>query len=115
MPSLLVGDLDATLEFYRRLGFRVSGVDPDRAAPSWAEVTRDGVVIQFYTDPPVGTPTAPTMSGTLYLETDDVAALAAELGNSVAFAWGPEIMDYGMHEFGIRDPDGYLIAFTQPA
>jgi hypothetical protein len=24
-------------------------------------------------------------------------------------------MDYGMREFGIRDPNGYYLAFTEPA
>jgi len=28
---------------------------------------------------------------------------------------GPEAMDYGMLEFAVQDPDGYFIAFTQPA
>jgi len=25
--------------------------------------------------------------------------------------WGPEDTDYGMHEFAIRDPDGYTLIF----
>jgi hypothetical protein len=31
------------------------------------------------------------------------------------FAWGPEVMEYGMREFGVRDPNGYFLAFTEPA
>ena len=45
---------------------------------------------------------------------DDVRALAEQLAGDVVFAWGPEVMDYGMFEFGVRDPDGYLLSFTEP-
>lgn len=31
------------------------------------------------------------------------------------FALGPEVMDYGMREFAIQDPNGYYLAFTEPA
>jgi hypothetical protein len=41
--------------------------------------------------------------------------LAEELHGKVAFAWGPEVMDYGMREFAVQDPNGYYLAFTEPA
>jgi hypothetical protein len=28
--------------------------------------------------------------------------------------WGPEIYEYGMHEFAIKDCNGYTISFGQP-
>ncbi len=46
---------------------------------------------------------------------DMAAALALELRGKVDFAWGPETMDDGVHEFGVQDPNGYFIAFTEPA
>lgn len=115
VPSLLVRDLEATLTFYGRLGFALTGVFPDEDAPIWAEVTRDGIALQFYTDPPKGTPTEPVLSGVLYLYPSDVRALADEFKEIVPFAWGPEVMEYGMREFAIQDPDGYYLAFTEPA
>ena len=51
VPSLLVSDLEATLAFYNHLGFARTGVFPDEDAPIWAEVTRGGIVLQFYTEP----------------------------------------------------------------
>jgi hypothetical protein len=56
---------------------------------------------RLHFDSPLSAPTA-------------VAALAEELRGRVEFAWGPEVMDYGMYEFGIQDPDGYYLAFTEP-
>lgn len=114
VPSLLVRDLEATFAFYERLGFSRTGVWPDEDAPIWGEVARDGIVLQFYTDPPTGTPAEPVFSGVLYLHPSDVRALADEFRNITPFAWGPEVMEYGMREFAIQDPDGYYLAFTEP-
>ena len=41
--------------------------------------------------------------------------LDEEFRGKVDFAWGPEVMDYGMREFAVQDPNGYFIAFAEPA
>lgn len=115
VPALLVKDMTETLAFYRRLGFELSGRHPGQGSPTWSEVARDGVLLQFHTEPPCGTPLEPVCSGTLYFYPDGVDALADELRGKVEFAWGPEVMEYGMKEFGVRDPNGYYLAFTEPA
>ncbi len=115
VPSLLVRDMSATIAFYTRLGFRLTGCHPDAARPAWAEVRRDDVTLQFHTEAPVGTPASPALSGTIYFFPQSVEALAEEWRGTVEFAWGPEVMDYGLREFGIRDPDGYHLAFAEPA
>ncbi len=115
VPALLVRDMAETLAFYRKLGFEVVGCHPDEKDPTWAEVARDGVALQFHTEPPHGTPAAPICSGTFYFFPESVGALADELSGAVAFAWGPEVMEYGMREFGVQDPNGYYLAFTEPA
>ncbi|AVP98956.1 bleomycin resistance family protein [Ahniella affigens] len=111
-PALLVRDLSATLDFYQTLGFVVTGAYPDAAAPTWAEVTRDGLWLQFHTEPPRGTPPTPMFSGTLYFYSSDVAALADAWRGQVMFAWGPEQMPYGAFEFGLQDPNGYFLGFS---
>ncbi len=115
VPALLVNSLPETLAFYRKLGFEVSGYHPDRQNATCAEVGRDGVSLQVHTEPSRGTPQQPVCSGTFYLYPNDVGAIAEELRGMVEFAWGPEVMDYGMNEFGVRDPNGYYLAFTEPA
>ena len=115
IPALLTSDMSNTLAFFRRLGFEVTGAAPDEASATWAEITRDGIVIQFHTEPPVGTAPIPIMSGTLYVFPDSVAALAEEFREHVEFAWEPEVMPYGLFEFGIQDPNGYYFAFAEPA
>jgi len=115
VPALLVNDMAETLAFYRRLGFELSACHPDPQHATWAEVSRDGVAIQFHTEAPGGTPPTPICSGTFYFYPEDVVILAEELRGIVEFAWGPEVMDYGMREFGVLDPNGYYLALTEPA
>lgn len=114
VPSLLARDLIETIDFYGALGFELSGKHPE-TTPTWVELCRDGLRLQFHSEPPRGTPGAPVFSGTLYAYPGDVEALAQEWRGRVEFAWGPEVMDYGMREFAIRDPNGYFLAFTEPA
>lgn len=113
VPSLLVRDLSASISFYSTLGFEPTGWYPDRESATWAEITCGALVIQLYTQPPRGTPVEPTLSGTFYLFPPSVKQLAEQLEGVVPFEWGPEAMDYGMLEFAVRDPDGYLIAFSE--
>ena len=40
-------DVARTIEWYRRVGFEVRDVFPDSGEPTWCEVARDGVVLQF--------------------------------------------------------------------
>jgi catechol 2,3-dioxygenase-like lactoylglutathione lyase family enzyme len=109
--SLLSHDLDATLAFYERIGFCLSG---GAASSGWIELSWNSAVIQFYNDPPVGISVTPSMSGTIYVHVDEVDTLAAALAD-ISVEWGPQTMDYGMREVAVRDPNGYLLAFAAPA
>jgi hypothetical protein len=111
VPSLLSSHLDVTERFYTGLGFVRSG---GSVHIGWLELRRNDFILQFYANPPVGTPSAPIMSGTIYCHLEGIDQLASDWSGTVAFEWGPETMDYGMREFGIRDPDGYFIAFATP-
>lgn len=113
--SLLVRNIDETLAFYRELGFEVTGCDGAETSSTWAEVKRGEITLQFYSEPPHGTPSTPVCSGTFYIFTNELDSFALKLQGKVKFEWGPEVMDYGMKEFAIQDPNGYLIAFSERA
>ena len=66
VPALLVKDMDETLAIYRNLGFEVTGSDSEEKTIGWAEVARDGVTLQFHSDPSCGTPSNPVCTGTFY-------------------------------------------------
>ena len=112
-PRLPVADLGRTIAFYtRRLGFELSVVWPE-AHPTFAILERDAVSLGFFTpDALRGHVTIGTAD--LYLGTDDVRALHAALQGEVSIEWGPEVFFYGRREFAVRDPDGYLLIFTEP-
>jgi uncharacterized glyoxalase superfamily protein PhnB len=55
----------------------------------------------------------PGFTGTLYVHMTGVQALFERIKNSVEVVWPLETMDYGQTEFGIRDCDGYTLAFAE--
>lgn len=111
-PRLPVTDLRATVAFYRdRLGFHPDVVWPEEE-PTFAILDRDGISVGFFA---VDEARGQSIGyAELYIEVSDAAALHAALIPEVEVEWGPEVYAYGRREFAIRDPDGYLIAFTEP-
>ena len=105
-PMLQSGDLARTEAWYvRTLGFRVVGRDAD-----WLRVERDGVALMFMRNAHLG---APQATATQYVVVEDVRELWESVRDRVTAEWGPEEMPYGMLEFAVRDPDGYLLSFGE--
>ena len=116
LPCLLVSDMRRSLSFYTQvLGFTQTGYYPIESDPIRTEVRRDGVALILYTDAFRGSDGQPRLSGALYVFPADVEQLANELRGKVPFLWGPEVTDYDMREFAIRDPDGYMLVFAERA
>jgi uncharacterized glyoxalase superfamily protein PhnB len=55
----------------------------------------------------------PMFTGTLYFNVDRVNGLFERIKDRVEIVWPLEEQEYGTREFGIRDPDGYLLAFAE--
>jgi hypothetical protein len=107
-------DVARTIEWYRRVGFEVRGFFPDSGEPTWCEVSRDGVVLQFLGgETPWAEP--PTFTGTFYFRPESVEALYEEIKDHTPPAWGPEVREWGARELGLQDPNGYFLTFTEPA
>lgn len=107
-------DVTRTIEWYRRMGFEIRGVFPESGEPTWCEVSRDGVILQFLGgDTPW--PGAPSFTGTLYFRPESVGALYEQIKDHTTPAWGPEVREWGTRELGVQDPDGYFLTFTEPA
>ncbi len=107
-------DVPGTIEWYRGIGFHLRGVFPEEGKPTWCELSRDGVVLQFLGGE-TPWPDAPGFTGTLYFYPPSVDALYEEIKDDTPPAWGPEDRDWGARELGLRDPNGYLLTFTQDA
>jgi uncharacterized glyoxalase superfamily protein PhnB len=52
-------------------------------------------------------------SGTIYLQLADVASYFAAVKDRALIAWPLQDMLYGSQEFGVRDCNGYHLAFAQ--
>lgn len=114
LPCLLVADMRKTLDFYTHvLGFYQTGYYPIESEPIRTEVRRDDVAIIFYTESIHGLGEMTNQSGLLYIFPESVDRLATELRGKVPFLWGPEDTEFGIREFAIRDPDGYVLAFAE--
>ena len=111
----LVGNIEPTMEWYKRLGFR-----SEYYPPGFAILRRDDIEIFLQQHPGY---VAPDDSGrrerqawNLYIVTDDVKALyeeyAALPGVKIARQLCPQ--DYGMIEFDVLDLNGHRLVFAQP-
>jgi catechol 2,3-dioxygenase-like lactoylglutathione lyase family enzyme len=104
-PRIPVADLQ------RRdaLGFRVPALWP-RADPTFALIERDEVAVGLV----VGETPQIERGPELCVRVTDAEAVHDALRDSLTIEWGPEVYSYGCREFAVRDPDGYLVIFTEP-
>jgi uncharacterized glyoxalase superfamily protein PhnB len=111
-------DLQVTIDFYTQmLEFSLDGTwgpEPD-GPPTWCSLDYGPAGLMFvhgYMNDPDG----PKLTGTLYFYADDVDALHAALVERGAKPRrAPTDREYGMRDFELVDPNGYLLTFGQPA
>ena len=121
-PNLLVNDVARSRDFYIDvLGFEPGMTVPDAAPYVFASVTSGSVEV-FFNDRTVAVQEYPLLSGrpvgasgTMFIEVEGVDALYAQLQGRVNVVMPIFTQPYGMREFAITDPDGYLITFAERA
>ncbi len=130
-------DVAKSVAFYRdQLGFRVEASWPDEKNPMWANVLMDGQSIMFGSamppeameggacgewDPATKavmierakdwTKNKPGVGMMVYLRVKDVDAYHAGLKKKGLNATPPMSQFYGIRDFCVSDPDGYLLVF----
>ncbi|HEX6591115.1 MAG TPA: VOC family protein [Moraxellaceae bacterium] len=107
VPLLRCNSLNDTRDFYRAL----PGFSAEATAEGTLTVAGLGARLVFTAQDLWQSP--PVFSGTFYFTVDDIDSLFAQLGSSVTVSWPPQDMGYGSREFGIRDCNGYTLAFQQ--
>jgi lactoylglutathione lyase len=120
-PNLLVASVERSLAFYvDTLGFTRGMTVPETSPFAFASVIGGPVEI-FLNDALGAVKEYPRFAGkplgctgTLFIEVEGVDALHARLKGSVPIVMPIETKFYGMREFAIADPDGYVITFAQP-
>jgi uncharacterized glyoxalase superfamily protein PhnB len=118
-PMLDVPDMPGTVAFWTgTLGFKViAQIDDDAGRPLWAQVERDGIRIMFtthYHDDEDEPPHDAELTGSIYIDVDDVDGLAREMEGKVDLIYGPDDQPHGMREMAIHDNSGYVVMFGQP-
>ncbi len=125
-PNLVVADVERSLAFYRDvLGFSLVTTVPEAAPFAFAWMQRDAVSVflnsveSVRSEHPemVARPLGGTATLFITLEAertaDGVDAMFASIGSRARIVMQPKDQFYGMREFGIEDPDGYVIFFAQ--
>jgi catechol 2,3-dioxygenase-like lactoylglutathione lyase family enzyme len=120
--NLTVGDMAKTVDFYRGLlGFEVTMNIPEEPPYAWCNMKNGGVEIMFQTkasiveEYPDLEDVALGGSFSLFIEVKDINTLYSNVKGKVGFFKDMNKTFYGMWEFAVKDPDGYLLIFAQPA
>ena len=114
MPVLRVTDLSRSIDWYTGvLGFELCWRAPNDGGGENCMLQAGDSNLMLSTGSHLGD--RPAFTGTLYFRTEGVRELFGNVQNRADIVWPLETMDYGTLEFGIRDPDGYTLAFAEDA
>jgi uncharacterized glyoxalase superfamily protein PhnB len=117
-PNIFVQDINATIAFYKQLGFNLTTKVPDEGDIIWAMMINGGVTFMFQTFHSVGDelPVVSRQNGgslLLYIQTNEIRAFFNQIKDKVKVVKGLEKTFYGATEFSIEDNNGYLLTFAE--
>jgi hypothetical protein len=111
VPMIHVPDVRATAEWYRDIGFTVTGTHEDDGEMTWASLSLGTTEIMLDTG---GRPSAEHRREVdLYVTTGAVADVYERLKDRVEVVEDLHDTEYGMREFIIRDVNRFWITFGQ--
>ena len=111
----LVGNVEPTMAWYKRLGF-----EPEYYPPGFAILRRDEIEIFLQQQPGYMAPDDPGRrerhAWNVYIMTDNVKALYREYSAlpGLKISRHLSLQDYGMMEFDVMDLNGHRLVFAQP-
>jgi uncharacterized glyoxalase superfamily protein PhnB len=112
MPVLKVADLPRAIAFYTNvLGFDVCWQAVNDGGGENCMLQAGATCLLLSTGSHLGA--QPQFTGTLYFQMQGVREFFEKVRHQADVVWPLEQMEYGQLEFGIRDRDGYLLAFAE--
>jgi uncharacterized glyoxalase superfamily protein PhnB len=119
-PNLIVASVERSLTFYVDiLGFERAMTVPENSPFVFASVTSGPVEI-FFNDVSTVAKGSPQLANrafgggnTMFIEVEGVDALHDRVATRAAICMDLTTQWYGMREFAIEDPDGYVITFAE--
>jgi uncharacterized glyoxalase superfamily protein PhnB len=120
-PNLVTNDIPRAVAFYRDvLGFSIRTTVPDAAPFVFVLLERDGVNV-FLNDlktvrdeTPAATSLVVGQSGVgMFFLIDDATAMWEQVRERAPVIMALKDQWYGMREFTVTDPDGYVVTFAE--
>ena len=118
VPTFLVADVGSTARWYaEHLGFQIAGTFPDAEPYSYASLRRKGVEIMLlgladYQKPDL-TARRPEGLWDAYVRMRGIHAFYQSLDSQTFIKMPLKKQDYGDWEFEVRDPNGYILVFSE--
>src|SRR6516162_4409055 len=112
VPVLKVSDMKKSVEFYAGvLGFTVAWRAANDGGGENCMLQAGATALLLSTGSQLGD--KPQFTGTPYFHMSGVQEFFEQVKNQAEVVWSMEEMNYGQREFGIRDSDGYTLAFPE--
>ncbi|HBY21549.1 MAG: hypothetical protein A2Y24_06075 [Clostridiales bacterium GWE2_32_10] len=121
VPELVVKSVQRSIEFYKsELGFTVDEIAPNENSPKWARLSNNNfnIMLQEYDEakaeiPLLGNKITSTVLIVIRIELkNDVKELYENIKSKLEIAIEMRETDYGTIEFGLKDPDGYILLIS---
>jgi uncharacterized glyoxalase superfamily protein PhnB len=118
-PNFFVKDINATISFYKLLGFTTIATVPETGDNQvWAMMMKGNVTVMFQTFESLADE-LPNISRTdggsllLYIKLSGIRAFFEEVKDKVTILKGLEKTFYGATEFAILDNNNYVLTFAE--
>lgn len=117
-PNIYVKDINATIDFYKQLGFEVTASVPEAAPFIFAMMVCGKVTFMFQTFESLANelPDVSRQAGgslLLYIQTKEIRKFYERIKNKVKVIKGLETTFYGATEFSILDNNSYVLTFAE--
>jgi uncharacterized glyoxalase superfamily protein PhnB len=113
VPMIHVPDVRATVDWYKSIGFQLVRTNQADGEMDWAKLSFGNSELMFSAAGKASA--ARRREVDLYIAINGVDELFGRLEKQVEVVEKPYDSFYGMHEFTIRDCNGFWITFAEPA
>lgn len=116
--NIFVKDINATIDFYKLLGFNLVASVPEEGNFIWVMMTRGKVTFMFQSFESLGDE-LPEISRNdggsllLYIDIKEIRAFFEDIKDKVKILKGLEKTFYGATEFSILDINNYVLTFAE--
>jgi uncharacterized glyoxalase superfamily protein PhnB len=117
-PNIFVRDINATIAFYKQIGFELTMSVPEEGDFVWVMMSCGKVNFMFQTFDSLGND-LPEISRNdggsllLYIQTRNIRTFYSNIKDKVSIIKGLDKTFYGATEFSIRDNNGYILTFAE--